>query len=79
MTQQALDLPQKVLSLSEEERAELASSLLDSLDATVDKGAENAWGEEIARRIADIDSEKAKTVPWEEGRRRISSRLTHDK
>jgi len=60
MTQQALDLPQKVLSLSEEERAELASSLLDSLDATVDKGAENAWGEEIARRIADIDSEKAK-------------------
>ena len=79
MTQQALDLPHKVLSLSEEERAELASSLLDSLDATVDEGAENAWGEEIARRIADIDSEKAKTVPWEEVRRRISSRLTHDK
>jgi putative addiction module component (TIGR02574 family) len=79
MTQQALDLLQKALSLSEEERAELASSLLDSLDATVDEGAGNAWGEEIARRIADIDSAKAKTVPWEEDRRRISSRLTHDK
>jgi putative addiction module component (TIGR02574 family) len=79
MTQQALDLLQRALSLSEEERAELASSLLDSLDATVDEGAENAWGKEIARRIADIDSEKAKTVPWEEVRRRISSRLTHDK
>ncbi len=79
MTQQALDLLQKALSLTEEERAALAGSLLDSLDATVDEGAENAWDQEIARRMADIDSGKAKTVPWEEVRGKISSRLTHDK
>ena len=65
MTQQALDLLQKALSLSEEERADLASSLMESLDASVDLGAESAWSEEISRRIAEFDSGKAKTVPRE--------------
>jgi len=45
----------------------------------VEEGAEKAWEEEIARRIADIDSGKVKTVPWEEVRQKLSSRLTHDK
>jgi putative addiction module component (TIGR02574 family) len=40
---------------------------------------EAAWSEEIARRIEDLDSGKAKTVPWEEVRHRISSKLTHDR
>ena len=55
----------------------MAGSLLDSLDVIVDEGVENAWDQEIARRIADLDSGKAKTVPWEEIRARISSILTH--
>ncbi len=76
MTRQALELLQKALSLSGEERAALAGSLLESLDVTVEKGAKNAWDQEIARRIADLDCGKAKTVPWEEIRARISSRLT---
>ena len=79
MTQQALDLLQKALSLSEEERAALADSLLASLDSTVEEGAEKAWEEEISRRIADIDSGKAKMIPWEEVREELSSRLKHDK
>ena len=79
MTQQTSDLLQKALTLSEEERADLACSLIDSLDAMVDEGAEKAWGEEIARRITDLDSGKAKTVPWEAVQRKISSRLRHDK
>jgi putative addiction module component (TIGR02574 family) len=78
MTQQTSDLLQKALTLPEEERADLACSLIDSLDATVDEGAEKAWGEEIARRITDLDSGKAKTVPWEAVRGKISSRLRHD-
>jgi putative addiction module component (TIGR02574 family) len=77
MTRQALELLQKALSLSDEERAALAGSLLDSLDVTVDEGVEKAWDQEIARRIADLGSGKAKTVPWEEIRARISSRLAH--
>jgi putative addiction module component (TIGR02574 family) len=79
MTQRASELLQKALSLSEEERAELAGSLIESLDATVDQAAEAAWNEEIARRIADLDSGKAKTIPWEVVRSRISSKLSHGK
>jgi putative addiction module component (TIGR02574 family) len=79
MTQQALDPLQKALSLSEEERAALADSLLASLDGGVDEGAEEAWEQEISRRIADIDSGKAKMIPWEEVREKLSSRLRHDK
>ena len=79
MTQQSLDLLKKALSLPKEERAELAVSLLESLDAAVDEGADEAWEKEIARRIEDVDSGKAKTVSWETVRGKISSRLNHDK
>lgn len=75
MTQPAFELLQKALTLSDEERAELAGSLIDSLDTTVDAGAERAWDREIARRIKNLDSGKAKTVPWEEVQRRISTKL----
>ncbi len=79
MTRRALELLQKALSLSDEERAALASSLLESLDAAVDEDVENAWQQEISRRIADLDSGKVKTVPWDEVRARISRRLIHGK
>jgi putative addiction module component (TIGR02574 family) len=75
MTQQALELLQKALTLPEEERTALVRSLIDSLEVVVDQGTERAWDEEIARRIADLDSGKAKTVSWEEVRQRISNRL----
>ena len=73
------ELLQKALALSDEERAELAGSLIDSLDAKADERAESAWNQEIVRRIEDLDSGKAKTVPWDEVRRRISTKLTHGK
>jgi len=73
MTQQAHDLLQKALSLSEEERADLACSLIDSLDSSIDPEADEAWNKEIARRIADLDSGKAKAIPWEEVRRQCSA------
>jgi len=63
MTQQASELLQKALSLSEEERTELAGSLIESLDATVDEAAEAAWNQEIARRIEDLDSGKSEDRP----------------
>jgi putative addiction module component (TIGR02574 family) len=37
----------------------------------------SAWNQEIARRIEDLDSGKAKTIPWEEVQKQISSRLIH--
>jgi putative addiction module component (TIGR02574 family) len=79
MTHDATELLKRALTLSAEERAELAGSLLESLDGAHDdpEAVEAAWNEEIARRIADLDSGKAKTIPWEEVRHRISSKLTH--
>jgi putative addiction module component (TIGR02574 family) len=75
MTQQASKLLQKALSLSEEERAELAGSLIESLDATINEVAKAAWNQEIGRRIGDLDSGKAKTIPWEAVRSRISAKF----
>jgi putative addiction module component (TIGR02574 family) len=77
MTQQALELLQKALTLSEEERTALVRSLIESLEEVADPGAERAWDEDIKRRIAELDSGRAKTVSWEEVRQRISARLAH--
>ncbi len=79
MTQEATELLKKALTLSAEERAQLVDALLESLDEPREDPAvvEAAWNEEIARRIADLDSGKAKTIPWEEVRLRASAKLTH--
>jgi putative addiction module component (TIGR02574 family) len=79
MTQDASELLKRALELSPEERAELAGSLLESLDAADEdpEAVEAAWNEEIARRIEDLDSGKTKAVPWEEVKTRISSKLTN--
>lgn len=61
----------EALGLSEEERTALASELIDSLDSEVDADAEAAWTIEIRARLSEIESERAKLVPWSETRRRI--------
>ena len=61
----------EALKLPKSARASLASSLLDSLDREVDEDAEQAWTDEIARRLKDLDSGNATTVPWSEARRKI--------
>ena len=70
MTQEAHDLLQKALALPENERAELAGSLLSSLDTVVDTEVDVAWQQEIARRAQDVQSGKVGTVPWEEVRQK---------
>ena len=79
MTDLALELLHKALALPEDDRAALVRSLIQSLDGASDEGVGRAWDEEIARRIADIDSGKAKTIAWEEVRQRITARLAHGK
>lgn len=61
---------QKALALPPEARAELASSLLDSLDQSVDGEVDAAWREEIVRRMDEIRSGKVKTIPWREVQRK---------
>jgi len=75
MSQEVSELLQKALALPPEARAALAGSLLESLDDTVDPSAEEAWSQEIARRIEELDSGKVKPMPWADARRQISAIL----
>lgn len=77
MTQRSLELLNQALALTEEERADLAASLLDSLDGPRDEDAEAAWQEEISKRISDLDSGKAKTIPWEDVQKEVTAVLQH--
>ncbi len=73
MTQEANDLLKKALALPDEDRAVLAGVLIDSLDPATESSTEEAWNQEIARRVEELDSGKAKTLPWDEVRRRIEA------
>jgi putative addiction module component (TIGR02574 family) len=75
MTQEVAELLKKALALPAEARAALAGSLLESLDDKLDAGAEEEWKQEIARRIAELDSGKVKPIPWAEARRQISAMM----
>ncbi len=57
---------QKALALPDKERAELAGSLIASLDKIVDQDAEAAWQQEIVRRAREVESGTVETVSWEE-------------
>jgi putative addiction module component (TIGR02574 family) len=75
MTAEVSELLKKALALPAEARAALAGSLLESLDEAVDASAEEEWSQEIARRIAELDSGKVKPIPWSEARRQVSAIL----
>jgi putative addiction module component (TIGR02574 family) len=75
VTQEADDLLKKALTLPAQDRATLAGSLIDSLDEAGELSAQNDWNDEIARRIEELDSGKAKTISWDEVRRRIAVKL----
>jgi len=53
----------------------LIDSLIGSLDVEVDEDAEEAWREEIYRRLQQIDSGAVKPIPWDDARRRLRARL----
>lgn len=66
----------EALRLPEAERAELAHSLVESLDGPADKDAESAWDAEILRRLAEIDAGTAELIDREELRRRMQARMS---
>jgi len=77
MTPQVARLLEQALALSVEEREALADSLISSLGGKVDEGIHAAWEEEIGKRVAELDSGKAKTVAWDEVRDRNLAKLPH--
>jgi len=64
MREEASELLRKALELTAGERAEVASSLIESLDPIADEDVEAAWQEEIGRRLDNLRSGKVKSVPW---------------
>lgn len=69
------ELYREALDLDERERAALAARLIDSLDAEIEEGVEPAWLVEVERRMEELDSGKAKTIPWNEVRARLFDTL----
>jgi putative addiction module component (TIGR02574 family) len=65
MTETAEKLKTALCQLSSQERAEIASFLIHSLDEEVDPDAEAAWDIEIAARMQQIQKGTASGEPAE--------------
>ncbi|MEX1027816.1 MAG: addiction module protein [Candidatus Paceibacterota bacterium] len=63
------------LQLSDRDRANIAVSLIDSLDPAIDSDWEVAWDQEIARRTKELDEGSVETVPWSVVRQNLQGRL----
>jgi putative addiction module component (TIGR02574 family) len=66
------DILRKALTLPERDRADLVGALIDSLDAEVEEGVEDAWRTEIERRARELESGALQSIPWAA----VKSRLT---
>ena len=70
MSPEVSDLLKRALALPVDERAALANTLLDSLETT-NESVQEAWDEEVARRMEALKAGKAVTVPWEQLHREL--------
>lgn len=71
------ELLREALRLQPEARAALIDSLLESMDTEVDGNAQEAWREEICRRLQQIDSGAVRLIPWDDARRELRNRTRH--
>ena len=72
-------LLQEVLSLPDNERAEIAGALLESLESAPEADVETAWRQEVAARMAALEAGDVTTTPWEEIRDRFLARLSEQR
>lgn len=76
MTPEVSEVIEKALALSTQDRSLVIDRLIASLDeGPAEEGVEEAWAEEIKRRVDDIRSGSAKMISGEEVRRRLAARL----
>ncbi len=75
MERHAAELLRDALALPPEGRAALIDSLIESLDQTIEEGAEEAWRREIEARLEQIDSGAVKLISWRDARQRLCDRL----
>ena len=75
MSSALAELKEKASQLSETERAELALSLIESLDGSPDADVEEAWRIEIERRVGQIERGEVELIPGDEVFARLRRRL----
>ena len=75
MVRDAAEVLKDTLALPVEARAAVIDSLIESLDCSIDEGAEEAWREEIRRRLQEIESGAVQRMEWEDARRRLRAWL----
>ena len=61
----------EAMKLPEADRLEVAEALYQSVEGPGDPDAEQAWSDEIARRLKSIDQGQSTLVPWDKARRQI--------
>ena len=71
MSPRASEVLQQALSLDEADRASVAGALIESLEGPAEEGVEEAWSEEIRRRVEALEAGSVETVPWSEVRERL--------
>ena len=69
------ELKRKAAQLSERERADLALSLIESLDGPADPDVEEAWRVETEKRVAQVGRNEVPLVPADEVFARLRRRL----
>jgi len=71
-----VEVLEKALALSTQDRGLIIDRLIESLDeGPAEAGVEEAWADEIKRRVDDIRSGKAEMISGDEVRRRLAARL----
>ena len=71
MTDSARRLLTDALQLPEAERAELAASLIDSLDESADPDVDSAWDAEVKHRLEEIHRGDVTLLSFDEARDRL--------
>ncbi|MCY4483390.1 MAG: addiction module protein [Spirochaetaceae bacterium] len=77
MTPRAQQLLREALTLPAEERADVATELLASVDETEGamQAVETGWAAEIERRARRVLADQTAGTPWEDVRRRAEDEL----
>ena len=73
MTTQTMEIMDVVDSLPIDMKLELIDHLLESISPSRSE-TEEAWKDEVERRIDEVDSGKVKLIPLEEVRERLGKR-----
>jgi putative addiction module component (TIGR02574 family) len=74
MNTQSQEIIDIALALPDEDRADIAATLIRSLETETDADADAMWAAEIQRRMDAIDRGEVRLVPWDDVMRELRAR-----